>query len=61
MVLDSFDTGVPFDLQAHMNYLACVDLDYQAQYSIEHYTLLFVRGTGNFSWCIMILDTLSVK
>ena len=46
---------------ANMFDLVCIELDYhRAQYGIERDTLLFIRGTGNFNWCSMVVE-LEVK
>ena len=46
---------------ANMYDLVCIELDYhRAQYGIERDTLLFIRGTGNFNWCSMVVE-LEVK
>ena len=41
---------------ANMYDLVCIELDY----GIERDTLLFIRGTGNFNWCSMVVE-LEVK
>ena len=55
------NTGEPLPLANMMYVLVCVELDYhRAQYSVERDTLLFIRGTGNFNWCSMVVE-LEVK
>ena len=46
---------------ANMYDVVCIELDYhRAHYGIERDTLLFIRGTGNFNWCSMVVE-LQVK